>query len=258
MLPIIIFFRQYCYHSRKVLPIYFKESYSYTINYRTFPKDAPASYGLSESKVFTKTFCNKKNCTGYKCFKCGKILKLNTFKCPKCDHLQIPNIKQSYFQLFDESLVYNVDEDKLKQKFRRLQSEYHPDKFATKGERERKLSEELSSFINKAYTTLNNPYERGVYLLKLNNIDMKENETQQLDKQFLMEVMELNEQLEEIKETTKLAAFESENDNRIKKISNDISKAFKSKQFNKAKLELQRMKYFVSLRNRIKDLKPRL
>lgn len=238
------------------MSFYFKENFLFTTNNRV--TYWPYYYRMGESRLFLQSLRNKYTFTEYNCIKCGKVLKLNTFKCPECDHLQWSKIEQTYFQLFDIAQVYSIDEDKLKQKFRHLQSEYHPDKFGTRSEQERSLSEELSSFINKAYTTLNNPYERGVYLLKLYNIDMKESEKHQLDRKFLMEIMELNEELVEIRDAEELTKFETENDKKIKKISNDIAQAFFSEQFEKAKLELQRMKYFVSIRNRIKDLKTKL
>lgn len=63
-------------------------------------------------------------------------------------------------------------------------------------QREKDLSESLSSLVNKAYSTLLNPLDRGIYMLKLHNVSIPE-ETTSLGPEFLMEIMELNEEIEE-------------------------------------------------------------
>jgi molecular chaperone HscB len=56
------------------------------------------------------------------------------------------------------------------------------------------LSDEWSSLINKAYKILQSPLERGEYLLKLNGYELPEKNTID-DPEFLMEMMERNEQV---------------------------------------------------------------
>ena len=66
--------------------------------------------------------------------------------------------------------------------------------------------------MNKAYAILNNPIERGLYLLSLlegNEIDLEKELT--LDTTFLGQIMELNEQLEEISTHKDWEKFKDEN-----------------------------------------------
>ena len=53
----------------------------------------------------------------------------------------------------------------------------------------------MSSLINKAYNTLSDPLQRGMYLLELNNVTLPEG-TMNVDPEFLMNIMEKNEDVE--------------------------------------------------------------
>jgi DnaJ-domain-containing protein 1 len=59
---------------------------------------------------------------------------------------------------------------------------------------EQTLSADWSSLINKAYKTLLTPLERGEYLMKLQGIELP-SENSSLDKSFLIEMMEKNEEV---------------------------------------------------------------
>lgn len=49
--------------------------------------------------------------------------------------------------------------------------------------------------INKAYYTLSHPLQRGIYLLNLNNITLPEGTTN-MNPEFLMDILEKNEEIE--------------------------------------------------------------
>lgn len=53
----------------------------------------------------------------------------------------------------------------------------------------------MSSLITKAFSTLKHPLDRGLYLLQLNNLTIPEGTTS-LNAEFLMEIMEKNEEVE--------------------------------------------------------------
>ena len=90
--------------------------------------------------------------------------------------------------------TFSLNQAELTKKFRQLQTVVHPDKFSNKSETEQNLSAEWSSLINKAYTTLSTPIRRGEYLLKLKDVEIPEGNTA-VDKEFLMEMMERNEEV---------------------------------------------------------------
>lgn len=51
--------------------------------------------------------------------------------------------------------------------------------------------------MNNAYSTLIHPLRRGLYMLKLNDITISE-ETDNVNAEFLMEIMEKNEEIEDV------------------------------------------------------------
>jgi len=48
-----------------------------------------------------------------------------------------------------------------------LQQEFHPDRFASKGDVDKRLAVQTASLINQAYDTLKSPLKRAQYLLEL-------------------------------------------------------------------------------------------
>lgn len=75
--------------------------------------------------------------------------------------------------------------------FRNLGSSFRDLRISS--EKEKHLSAEWSSLVNKAYKILLSPIQRAEYLLKAQNIEVPEKNTTS-NKQFLMEMMERNEE----------------------------------------------------------------
>ncbi len=102
----------------------------------------------------------------------------------------------NYFELFDIPVSLKVDKNSLAQKYFALQKKYHPDFFTQATEYEQAEALEQSSQINKALKVLKNGMETIKYVLQLKGL-LEEEEKYQLPPAFLMEVMELNEELSE-------------------------------------------------------------
>lgn len=100
----------------------------------------------------------------------------------------------SYFELYELPVLLKVDANNVKKKFYELSRKYHPDFFANASDEEQAAVLEKSSLINKAYKTFQNPEETMRYVLQLHQL-IEEEEKYNLDPSFLMEVMEINEQL---------------------------------------------------------------
>ena len=104
----------------------------------------------------------------------------------------------NYFELFDIPLSFNVDKSGLSQKYFALQKKYHPDFFTQANEDEQAEVLEKSSMVNKAFKVLQNHDETIKYVLQLKDL-LQEEEKYQLPPAFLMEVMEINEELMDAK-----------------------------------------------------------
>jgi molecular chaperone HscB len=102
----------------------------------------------------------------------------------------------NYFELFNIPVSLKVDKNSLAQKYFELQKKYHPDFFTQATEYEQAEALEQSSQINKALKVLKNEMETIKYVLQLKGL-LEEEEKYQLPPAFLMEVMELNEELSE-------------------------------------------------------------
>ncbi|MGF2412995.1 Fe-S protein assembly co-chaperone HscB [Ferruginibacter sp.] len=100
----------------------------------------------------------------------------------------------NYFELFDIPVSLQVDKNILAKKYVELQKKHHPDFYTQENEYEQAEALEKSSQINKALKVFKNGDETIKYVLQLKNL-LQDDEKYQLPPHFLMEVMELNEEL---------------------------------------------------------------
>ena len=104
----------------------------------------------------------------------------------------------NYFELFGLPSQFALDGSLLASQFRQLQTQFHPDKFATASERDRLMAVQKAAQINDAYQILKNPISRAEYLLAENGVELRGEQQTMQDPMFLMEQMELREELEDI------------------------------------------------------------
>ena len=88
----------------------------------------------------------------------------------------------------------------LDARYRQLQLEFHPDRYASAGQTEQRLAVQTASLINQAYDTLKSPLKRAQYLLELNEIEADQETHITSDGAFLMRQMALREALSDIRE----------------------------------------------------------
>lgn len=186
------------------------------------------------------------------CWKCGNLLNgdKELFFCG-CGVIQPPSREINYFELMDIETNFEVDAKQLHNKFRRLQSFLHPDKFTLKSKQEKEFSEEQSSLVNKAFNTLQKPLSRGLYMLKLHGFSIEgENH---MDSEFLMDMMELNESVEDANTLKALKTIVQANAIIMSDIFQQLSAAFEERQFESAKMLLKKAKYYASVDEKIKE-----
>ena len=102
----------------------------------------------------------------------------------------------NYFELFEIPVQFNPDPVEVKKKFYELSRRYHPDFHSQSGGEKQAEVLELSSMVNRAYKTFLDQDATIRYILKLHGL-IEEEEKYELDKSYLMEVLELNELLME-------------------------------------------------------------
>jgi molecular chaperone HscB len=108
------------------------------------------------------------------------------------------DFSKSFFELFGLPEAFEIDAERLAERYRALQAALHPDRFASASEHERRLSVQGASWINEAHETLKVPLSRARYLLTLKGVDFDADKDTASDPEFLMQQIELREQLEEV------------------------------------------------------------
>ena len=110
------------------------------------------------------------------------------------------DFNQNYFEIFGLPIEFNVDSDQLAERYRELQKELHPDRFASSTDQEKRLSMQWSALVNTARETLRAPLPRAIYMLELRGLTVDHNP--RLPPEFLMQQIELREELEELEESS--------------------------------------------------------
>ena len=94
------------------------------------------------------------------------------------------SFNQNYFQLFEIEQSVFIDFNILEEKYLELQKEFHPDKYVNASEQEKRLSIQITSYINEAYNTLKNDYLKSVYLLKIEGYEFEDQNNTISDTEF--------------------------------------------------------------------------
>ncbi|XTZ39432.1 co-chaperone HscB [Salmonella enterica] len=116
-----------------------------------------------------------------------------------------------YFTLFGLPAQYQLDTQALAIRFQDLQRQFHPDRFASHSQAEQLAAVQQSATINQAWQTLRNPLTRAEYLLSLHGFDLASEQHTVRDTAFLMEQLELREELDDIEraeDASRLEAFQ--------------------------------------------------
>ena len=120
------------------------------------------------------------------------------------------NLQSTDFELFDVPLQFSQDRIAIDARWRSLQREAHPDKFAAQGAAAQRLAMQWSVRINEAYQRLKDPLKRAAYLCELHGapIDAEKNTAMPTD--FLMQQMEWRESIDDAKTIDNLNEIELE------------------------------------------------
>jgi molecular chaperone HscB len=110
------------------------------------------------------------------------------------------------FGLLGLPAQFNLDPKLIEQAFHDKSKELHPDRFAQAPAAERVAALSKSRALNDAYKTLKSPVGRAEYLLARAGVSIGDNE--RLDPAFLMEILELREELAEARVAKRTSEIE--------------------------------------------------
>jgi molecular chaperone HscB len=120
------------------------------------------------------------------------------------------NLQSSDFELFGLPERFAQDRAAIDTRWKELQREAHPDKFAAQGEAAQRIAMQWSVRINEAYRRLKDPLKRAAYLCELRAAPINAEHNTAMPADFLMEQMAWREELEEATDEAGLDALNSE------------------------------------------------
>ena len=137
------------------------------------------------------------------CRNCGAGAPVDEHFCPQCSRILALGRHGDYFAFLGLPRKLVIDQAQLERRFRDLSRQFHPDYFYNAAPAERLASLERSSYLNDAYRALRSPISRIEHLLAIEGLPPAKSEdgTAKVPPSLLEEVFELNEQLDEIRES---------------------------------------------------------
>ncbi|KAI4178009.1 MAG: hypothetical protein LQ343_000093 [Gyalolechia ehrenbergii] len=174
---------------------------------------------------------------------------------------------QNHYDLFPSnfpsgpppSSSFHIEPSKLRKEFLQLQAQAHPDRHQGA---DKAKAEAASARINDAYKTLLNPLARARYLLSLRGVELGEDESiagspsglsdegtggQKVDSEFLMDVMDVREEVEEASSREEVEEMKAKNNERKKASEDRLDELFKAGDIDSARRETVKLGYWVNV-----------
>ena len=120
------------------------------------------------------------------------------------------NLQATDFELFEIPAQFSQDSAVLASKWKDLQREAHPDKFAAQGVAAQRIAMQWSVRINEAYARLKDPLKRATYLCELNGAPINAHTNTAMPPAFMMMQIEWREALEEAATAAELEQISEE------------------------------------------------
>ncbi|AVF76489.1 co-chaperone HscB [Vibrio alginolyticus] len=168
----------------------------------------------------------------------------------------------NHFELFGLPSQFKLDGSLLSSQFRELQKRFHPDNFATGSERDRLMAVQKAAQINDAYQVLKNPISRAEYILAEQGVEIRGEQQTMQDPMFLMEQMELREELEEIADKSDpesaLFDFDSKVSKMYKQHLASVEQELDDGLWTEAADRVRKLKFIAKLKNEIELVEDKL
>ena len=109
----------------------------------------------------------------------------------------MPSLSSNDFELFNLPVQFALQQEALGLRWKQLQREAHPDRFAAQGEAAQRLAMQWSVRINEAYQRLKDPLKRGTYLCELHRAPVNAETNTVMPTEFLLKQMAWREALDD-------------------------------------------------------------
>ena len=117
------------------------------------------------------------------------------------------NLQSNDFELFGLTQQFAQERSALDARWKTLQAQAHPDKFAAQGVAAQRLAMQWSVRINEAYQRLKNPLQRAAYLCELQGAPIQAHSNTAMAPEFLIQHIEWREALDDARSVAHLEAL---------------------------------------------------
>ena len=109
------------------------------------------------------------------------------------------NLQANDFELFGLEPKFSQDRAAIDARWKELQRQAHPDKFAAQGTSAQRIAMQWSVRINEAHQRLKDPLKRASYLCELNGAPVNAENNTAMPADFLLQQIEWREALDDAK-----------------------------------------------------------
>jgi len=170
-----------------------------------------------------------------------------------------------YFELFAIPVDYQIDLAIVNKNYLDLQRAVHPDRHANSSSRDKLLAVQNAAEINDALQTLKHPVKRAEYMLSELGVDIRAEQQTLQDPLFLMQQMELREELEELSSSSDPDAAIAQFEQQIKQLDNQYSAQLAEQlasadeqQWQQAADNIRKLKFVYKLRDELERIEDSL
>ncbi|HTQ99970.1 MAG TPA: Fe-S protein assembly co-chaperone HscB [Candidatus Acidoferrum sp.] len=165
-----------------------------------------------------------------------------------------------YFAILGVPASSEIDRARLDAQYRSLQAQWHPDRFVTASEAERRQALQQASLINDAYQMLKQPLRRAEHLLELKDTDAAVHQARKLEPAFLLHQLEQREELERLGQRRDQAAFarlRRDTETELQLQWRDFAATVQQQDWCSARLSLQKLQFLHKLQEELDHLEDR-
>jgi molecular chaperone HscB len=108
------------------------------------------------------------------------------------------DLKKNYFELFGFQPQFELEDRELANRYKSLQRQLHPDTVVMADDRQKRFAVQATAHVNEAYRILRSPVDRAEYLLAQKGYPSDDKAGRQLTPEFLLQQIQLREELETI------------------------------------------------------------
>lgn len=120
------------------------------------------------------------------------------------------SIDDDDFTLFGLPERFALDAVRLDQRWRELQAQVHPDRFAAQGAAAQRIAMQWSVRVNQAYQRLKDPLKRAAYLCERRGAPVQAERNTAMPPDFLMQQMAWREALDEAQDGAAMQALDAQ------------------------------------------------